>query len=419
MIKRCCNIDWLECYCLEDYLNYPHDAEYFRSLGFHVNEREYGTPVYKQMFVVFGTDDQPLIEVRRVPKSARGFNENGVLDPMACHIRLTNRSCYFNSPAKIMQQFLEQYGFNFQRISRIDICLDFEKFDWGDDPQDVIQRYMAGRYTKINQANIASRGTDKWNTRLWNSVSWGQQKSMIGTKFYLKTKELEEKKDKPYIRQAWRAAGLVDDEYTLEKFNEDGTAYKPNIWRVEFSIKSSTRKWFVMEDVTGAHRKIRSIPHTLDMYESREKCLDMFFSLAEHYFHFKIYKEGVRKDRCPDKLLFRTDEANQHYKLESVATAEQPNKAADTLLSRLYAYRESHYLPDVYKACNVLIEQLEKECRMNAMSHPIPSTELTIMRMLIARRIKGSNAPFSTDLAEVQGLLKIHNDLFGEVEEKQ
>lgn len=414
MISRCINIDWLECYCLEDYIGYPHDADYFRRAGYHVEQREYGTPVYHEMFTIYDHFDNPLIEVRRSPKSAIGRQVHGVLDPMACHVRLHNRTCYFNEPVRLLQRFLEQYGFHLQRISRIDICLDFELFDYGDKPQEFLQRYMAGRYTKINQANIACRGRDRWDSRMWNSVSWGDQKSMVGTKFYCKTKELNEAKDKPYIRQAWRAAGLVDDDETLEKFREDGTSYKPDIWRVEFSIKSSTRKWFIIEDYRGQKKQIKSVHHTLDMYLTRQQLLDMFYSLADHYFHFKKYKEGIRKDRCEDKLLFRTNEVATFYKLESVHTIVPKDKAIERLLARLVIYRDTHTMPDVYKACNVLIEHLESERRLAHLQSPLPREEVAILRLLISKRIKSHDAPLSQDIAEIRAMLDINKNLFGD-----
>ncbi len=413
-MMRCINLDWLECYCLEDYIGYPHDAEFFRRAGFHVEQREYGTPVYHEMFTIYDHYDNPLVEVRRSPKSAIGRQVHGVLDPNACHVRLHNRTCYFENPAGLMAKFLEQYGFHFQRISRIDLALDFEKFDYGDDPHVFLNRYLAGRYAKINQANIASRGRDRWLDRDWNSVAWGDPKSMIGTKFYNKTKELNERKDKPYIRQAWRAAGLVDDDETLEKFREDGTAYKPDIWRVEFSIKSSTRKWFVMEDYKGAKRKIRSVKHTLDMYDTKQKQLDMFFSLADHYFHFKKAKEGVRKDRCEDKLLFRVNDVATFYKLESVHTTVEKDKAIDSLIGRLIAYRDTHPMPEIYKACNVLLEQLMTEQRMAHLQHPLPREEVALLRLLISKRIKSHDAPLEQDIAEIRTMLAINDNLFGD-----
>lgn len=416
MAKRCINIDWLEVYCLECSIGYPHDAAFFRRAGWWVKEREYGTPVYNEMFTLYGTDDQPFCEIRRAPKSAAGIQINGVLDPLSCHIRLTNRSCYLTNCVQLLEQFLQQYGFGISRISRLDLCLDFERFDYGDDPADFMRRYMAGKYTKINQANISAHGQDHWDNRVWNSISWGKPKSMVGTKFYLKTLELMQAKDKPYIRRCWQAAGLVDDWQTLERIGDDGKPYKPDIWRVEFSIKSGTRNWFVMEDVKGTKTQIRSIRHTLSMYYSKQQMMNLFYSLSDHYFHFKKYKAGVRKDRCEDKLLFNFNEQNVYYKLENLPSTTERNKTIDRLISRLLEYRDSHPMPDIYKACNVIIQQLEFESRSIALTLPWPSEEITLMRMLISKRMKQYDAPLNQDIAEVRALLKVNQDLFGEVD---
>lgn len=448
-VSRCVNLDWLECYVLEDYIGYPHDAEYFRAQGFRVSEREYGTPVYKEMFTVFSfEDDQPLIEVRRNPKSAIGKQVNGVLDPMAAHVRLTNRSCYLPSAAAIMQRFLEQYGFHFQRISRVDICLDFELFDYGDKPATFIDRYFRGKYAKINQANIRANGRDMWDGRLWNSVAWANPKSMIGTKFYNKTMELEQRADKPYIRQAWRAAGLVDDDLRLVKFGRDGSERKVDVWRVEFSIKSSTRKWFVIEDCSGRKTQLRSKPNTLDMYQSKQTMLDLFFSLADHYFHFKrveylksqrgLAGEGLRavttdytndlatryladrkrqrKDRCSDKLLFRPNAKATFYKLETVATSAQPESRFRRLEAMLIAYREENLKPEVFKACNVLLEELERTIRTASLAYPWPASELSIIRLLIGKRMRDKSHPLTEDIATMQALYDLEDGLFGETD---
>ena len=73
--KRCVNIDWLEVYCLEDRHEYPCDAEYFRRHGYLVQERDYGTRQYNQMFTILDKWGNPMIEVRRDPPSGdSGFN---------------------------------------------------------------------------------------------------------------------------------------------------------------------------------------------------------------------------------------------------------------------------------------------------------------------------------------------------------
>ena len=451
MATRCINIDWLEIYCHESRIGFPHDAAFFAGDGWNVWEREYGTPVYAEMFILKDQHNEPLIEVRRKPKSAIGQQIHGVLDPLSCHIRLSNRACYFADPVAILLDFISRYGYTVSRISRIDICLDFEKFDYGDSPADFMRRYMAGKYSKIYQANIAAHGKDSWRGRVWNSVSWGKKKSMVGTKFYCKSLELQEAKDKPYIRQAWKYAGLIDDEQDMWKINEKGQKYYPDIWRVEFSIQSGTKGWFVIDEWPFNKQKKRSIKHSLDMYRTKQQLLDIFFSLADHYFHFKKVgyigeRKGVaagalsvldvddthalacpsndsvrrlqRKDRCADKMLFRTAEASRFYHIENVASSTPRVKMEDRLLRRLYEYRETHLRPDIYKACNVLIESLETESRRRNLVFPWPADELTAIRLWVADRIMNPDRPFSVTLAERNAMASIEHDLFGEFYEK-
>ena len=414
MKQRCVNLDWLECYCLEDAIGYPHDADFFRRAGFRVIERDYGTPVYHEMFTVCGLDDQPLIEIRRRPKSAIGQQVNGVLDPNACHVRLTNRTCYFSQPARIMQLFLERYGLHFQRISRVDVCLDFTTFDYGDKPVDVMARYFKHKYTKINQANISAHEADLWDGRVWNSVSWGNPKSMVGTKFYNKTMELREKSDKPYIRQAWRAAGLVDDEFMLTKAttNDAGQAVQMpvDVWRVEFSVKSGTRKWFVMENNNTRKVSKQSVRHTLEMWSTREQMLTMFASLQEHYFHFKHYEPAKRKDRCEDKLLFNWEDVPQFYHIENVATREQADPNDARLYCLLERYTETCIDSEVHRACNVVLAKLEESMRRASLNRPWNTQELELIRLLVAKRWADKTNDVAVDQqAIMQNQLKFHD----------
>lgn len=409
MIQRCVNLDWLELYCLEDDIGYPHDANFFRRAGFHVEEREYGTPMYNEMFTLYDHFDEPLIEIRRDPKSAETRQINGLFDTRSCHVRLSNRTCYFANPVQLLQQFIEQYGLHYQRISRVDICYDFTTFDYGDNPADFMRRYMKNRYTKINQANISAHGADAWGGRTWNSVSWGSKKSMVGTKFYNKKLELSEARDKPYIRQAWRAAGLVDDEYLLTK---DGNPV--DIWRVEFSIKSGTRNWFIMENEQGKKKRIQSVRNTLEVYDTKEKLWQMFLSLADHYFHFKKFEEGKRKDLCEDKKLFNPDGMSQYYKLENVASTHQPNTAWHQLYKKLLAYFEESYKPEIYKAISLLLEDIEFKQRTNDLTLPWNATEVTAIRLLMAKRMKSHDNPLSVDKETIEAMLQVEKGLFGE-----
>lgn len=416
--RRCINIDWLEVHCIEPADKQPRDADFFRTLGFDVVQRPYGTRVYEQMFTLYFPDGEPFLEIRRVPVGSKSLTGKLVIDPNSCHLRLHNRTCYIPQAAQLLKDFIAQYGYEYRRIARIDLALDFEKFDSGDDPQRFVNRFLKGRYSKINQANISAHGKDKWDGRFWNSLSWGAPQSMITTKLYNKTMELKEAKDKPYIRQAWASAGLVDDFIQLTKKGPDGTYYKPDIWRLEFSIRSDVRGWFVMDTFMGERNKKQSIRNNLDCYTTYQQMIDIFGSLADHYFHFKLLERtrdgGVqRKDRCMDKILFIFSDCEQFYKIEKVATSKAPTRAITALELRLREYRERHVDKQVRQACDVLLETITQEKMKQAAVHPHDEAEITLLRRLIAyRTARHSNSPVDVDLDTVKRLYELEQELF-------
>lgn len=357
---RCVNIDWLEVHVLEDNQRYPCNAEFFMRDGWQIIKRDYGTRVYEEMFTLKDKDGQPFIEIRRQPKSDNSIS--GILDPLSCHIRLVNRYCYFDNAVDLLRQFLARYNYTFRRIFRIDICLDFERFDLGDYPQKFVARYLAHKFSKINQCNRTTRGRDSWDGCEDNYLSWGNPKSMVSTKMYNKSLELKEVHDKPYIRQAWWRCGLIDNPIRNTKLDKDGHEYSPEIWRVEFSIHAGSAGWCIIEDCNGNKRKLKTMEHNLSNYDTREKILMIFQSLAHHYFHFKYYEEGKRKDRCRDKVLFNWKFIDQQvYKLDRVAQAEQPAHDDIVLKRRLIKYAQEHRDPKLQHAIEIIIKQMDND----------------------------------------------------------
>lgn len=288
---RVLSLDWLEVYVMESLPIYnclPTETV--------VSFREYGTRVYRQMFTVT-YDDGFEVEVRRDPVST-------VLPAGSAHVRVTNSSLYLYDAVARLRSFLEATGCTFVRISKVDICLDFLKFDDGTDPQDFLKRYLRGAYSKVNQSSVSLHGSDTWEERQWNSVSWGSRSSPIFTRFYDKSLELASGTDcvlrgkKTYIPRMWISCGLVSEDYLSHTLD-----VTPHVWRLEFSISSSVKRWVTINlDGSAARYSIR---HDLDAIASRESCLVLFMALCDHYFHFHKFVPHVRKDRCPDRVLFR------------------------------------------------------------------------------------------------------------------
>lgn len=401
-MQRCINLDWLEVYALEP-ISSQRDADYFRAQGFQVIDREYGTRIYEQMFTLIGADGYSFIEVRRKPKS------EGVLPINAAHIRFTNRTCYYDNAGELMKEFLQRYGYTFVSISRVDICLDFETFDYGDIPEKFITRYIGHKYAKINQAEASVHFNDEWARRYFNSLSWGSKKSDIGTKLYDKTKELYDEKlgafKKPYILQAWFATHLIDDPTRCMKKKNDGSEYRPTIWRLEFSIKSNVKGWFAINP-DGKTNKIHSFRNTLDTYLNRRLLLPIFDLLQQHYFHFKKYQAGRAKYDCKDKKLFNFTTDTQFYRVDKIAS---PNKA-DALIIRLMKYLRQysvlHPSPETTQAVSLILEKLEKESLARFTDNPYSWLEIKVLQQTIAMRLAGDDKDPTIIASDILHLLK-------------
>lgn len=387
--KRCVNLDWLEVFAREP-IGQPHTANYFRSHGIEVEEREYGTRVYREMFTLMGSDGLPCIEVRRNPASQ---NLNGIHDPEETHIRLVNRMCYFDDAAIQLQKFLDFHHYTDIRISRIDICLDFVKFDFGDEPSRFVRRYLEHKYVRINASDLDLHGKDDWEGIDINSLKWGSPYSMVSTKMYNKTMELKNAQTKlfgkPYIRQAWYLCGFIDNMQLCTLQGQE-----VNVWRIEYSIKSPKANWFTIE-LDGKPNNKYSLRNTLSVYQNRNDLLTAFASLTRHYFHFKIYEKGVRKYRCKDKKLFDFAGIQNVYKLtlpQSVAgDGDKRRQKFNRLLRLLNEYDMTLFSGDTKQAVQTLINAINEEITRADLAKPWNAEELAILRAMFSKRAIQNN----------------------------
>lgn len=319
MKLRCINLDWLEVYAFEP-INQPHDESYFRQRGYKVKVRAYGTPQYREMFTLIA-DGHELFEIRRNPYSIK--RDGGIFPENACHIRLCNRTCYEIDPVNHLRAFMLSHDYTYKAISRIDIALDFNEFDNGEDPAKFINKYMRGKIAKVNQSNVSAHGTDEWSRRVFNSLKWGSPSSPVSTKLYNKTLELKQGEDKPYIRQAWSDAGLD---------------VSRDVWRVEFSL---TAQMQTLKSLKTGEMFKKSIIH----YDSRERLLKQFYILAQKYLDFRkclVNRKSdgtlvyVRKYLCPKIELFRYNiEATPYTPCRNVTQRKRPDRIYKILINRI------------------------------------------------------------------------------------
>lgn len=348
----CVNIDWLEVFCKENTIC---NVDYFKSKGYKVEVRSFGTPQYREMFSICDEQERPVLEIRRNPYSLKRMG--GIFDENDCHIRLANRTCYCPSPVNYLRDFLLKHGYQYSCISRIDICNDFTTFNNDINPYTFLQDYIKGKYLKINQSRVSSYGkTDLKQTsnislhgkdtfsenKAWNSVKWGSDKSSISTKLYNKSMEMQQKKKKFYILDSWDKAGL-------DWANND-------VWRVEFSLSSAIKGYVRLDDG-------ELWMSTLSNYDAPDKLLNVWKLLAKRYFHFKVANTGTRKDRMQDlSLIDYTDTDN--IKPIRLTEREDFTRTEKLLLSYVRKLYKTTQLTDTEEKCLLgtleVIERIRK-----------------------------------------------------------
>ena len=399
---KCINLDWLSVYCLEP-KGVVMNAAYYKKLGWSVEEREYGTPQYREKFTLMN-GRHPFLEIERNPYSLK--QNGGIFEPESCHIRLANRTLYQPNPVQQLTNFIIKYGYEYKGISRIDVCCDLTIFDNGMKPQDLANKYMKDKIWKVHQSKIdahSSDGDDSWRIpihlgahgretktgRTWNSLKWGSPKSALSTKLYNKTLELETNTGKFYIKDTWVKAGLCDlqkvrYEYRNPKTKEieirskqisvvPGTAInqeipieeakKIDIWRVEFSMNSEGRKWI---DLGDNH----IVDLSLNAFDNLDSLAATFFTCSEWLFSF-IYAKWITKgatrlkertNRCKKLQLFNTKFLHSHYKPQRQTEMEDPSRTEKIMMYRLIAKSKDKNLSEAYReACHQVARNLSKE----------------------------------------------------------
>lgn len=399
---KCINLDWLSVYCLEP-KGVVMNAAYFKALGWTVEEREYGTPQYREKFTLMN-GRHPFLEIERNPYSLK--QNGGIFEPESCHIRLANRTLYQPQPVQQLTNFIVKYGYEYKGISRVDVCCDLTIFDNAMKPQDLANKYMKDKIWKVHQSKIdahSSDGDDSWRIpihlgahgketktgRTWNSLKWGSPKSALSTKLYNKTLELETNTGKFYIKDAWVKCGLCDlqkvrYEYRNPKTKETeirtkqvcvvpGTAVdqeipiegakKIDVWRVEFSMNSEGRKWI---DLGDNH----VVDLSLNAFDNLDSLAATFFTCSEWLFCF-IYAKWITKgptrlkertNRCKKLKLFNTKFLHSHYKPQRQTETEDPSRTEKIMMYRLINKSKDNKLSDEYReACRQVALEISKE----------------------------------------------------------
>lgn len=141
-------------------------------------------------------------------------------------IKLENSALYVADWFFILTDILATLRWEVRKISRVDLCCDFNYFIGGLLPSTFLRNYICKNghsYVRIGSNKFCTYGLKDMRKTSFDSIRWGSRQNGVSVYMYNKSRELKEVKNKPYIRALWKKCDL---------------SQALDVWRVEISITS-------------------------------------------------------------------------------------------------------------------------------------------------------------------------------------
>ena len=280
------SIDWLTFNIKLKDINNP----FIRDEGIYAEEREQGTNIFKRVKDFYNTRDELIFTIVFQPHSKIIKQDFGQL-------QIANKWLYVGNLSKLVYKIFFQANFELVNISRIDLCTDFFNFVDSYKPLAFIQDVAKGYVAKVNPSSINFWGKtgklaneiekDEERGIIYHAMNIGDRESTFNFKLYNKTKELEEKHEKGYIKTKWYKKLKGYEE--LIKMKE-----KPTIWRLEVSIKDWNKIKIdgkkVIEINNDVFDLLNNYPYFMQFFISKK------FVFKNDYGKFIDFIDNPRKD---------------------------------------------------------------------------------------------------------------------------
>lgn len=262
--KYCVSVDWLEFSCYGNDIpvgNYVIDGRQYQVVDSDKHTRTFKNLRYLLYHGI------KYASIRQNPRSS-------ALKQGLTLIKLSNRVLYSTEYVRLSYALMRYFHLQFKGISRIDIAYDCNTFFDGRNPAKFVHDFLfkdpasVGGIYRANGKQFSAYGTrTSCSASKITSIKFGSDNSDVCSYMYDKTIELNEVKDKPWIREMWQKNGLISDE-------------KHHVWRSEISIKASGKNLVNLD--TGELFALS--PHYLTHYDNIVK---LFHFYADKYFDFR------------------------------------------------------------------------------------------------------------------------------------
>lgn len=216
---------------------------------YDLKKESYATPIWKSVYTITARD-------REVAVVCNGPRITG-MNPYGVSVKLANRVLYAANWRRVLLDVLRGLSIEYLGITRLDLCYDCNELADGTEVHEFLYDYVThAPYCTGHIIRSGSRCMEMTATRGSNgamrisALRWGKKTSDIGAYCYNKSLELLQVKDKPWIRECWERAGLVNvwkkeqwDELTKQEkarvsaIGDAETFVERPVWRFEVSIK--------------------------------------------------------------------------------------------------------------------------------------------------------------------------------------
>lgn len=327
MEKYCISVDWLQVYCLNNLSDVPQSG-YGLCRYFTSEKLDRVTPLWTEVYTI-KYDGLEVAEYCRFPRSS-------AMDAKGCTIKLHNRILYSAQFIELLKQVIAFLDVQYVGVTRLDLCYDCNWLHGHRSVHDFLFQYFV--HAPYCSGHIIRNGSRRVQINATRTISgattisamrWGSKSSAVGVYCYNKSLELLEVHDKPWIREAWDCAGLVNsydakgwdnlDDRDKQKYIRDGKSegyIVTPVWRFEISIKSEGKD--IINLNTGQLFRI-----DLSYLTTQDYIEKLFYVYASKYLDFRESTGQSEIRNYPKMCIF---EVTGNTELKPIKI----NKCADT-----------------------------------------------------------------------------------------
>lgn len=290
--KYAISLDWMQYYCERSMNEIP--ATFYTTRGmYEVEKQSYSTNLWLDVYIIKHRGRE-FATLCMNPRNS-GMPERG------CTLKLANRVLYSHEWLQESKLIMAELGLRYKGITRVDVAYDCNVLAGGRSVPSFLMQYFShapyceGHIIRSGSRKVTINATrsNKGSVEI-SAMRWGSKGSDIGAYAYNKSLELREVKDKPWIRETWEKAGLIDafNDEEWAKLSErekqrkieqgDVQSYIENpVWRFEISIKAHGKDLLNVE--TGELFKL-----DINYFETQNAVENLFYTYAAKVFDFRM-----------------------------------------------------------------------------------------------------------------------------------